>query len=141
MRTTDAQPASARPASLPFARICALGALATLVGCGAFASLAPRGQLMTLTPNWARQGDTVVVTVSFPEVPAAILLGSRLTGIDFGAQVQPQRQVVAKDGSIDVTLLVAQGAALGERRAKATLVTSTGETLAGEAAFHVLRPR
>ena len=56
----------------------ALAAVAPcLVGCNAFAELAENGTLMVLVPNYARQGETVPINVTFPDLGVRLLRESR----------------------------------------------------------------
>lgn len=119
----------------------ALLCAAALLGCGAFASLAEDKVLMVLSPNYARQGDTIKLDVAFPDLDAAELRESRVAALDFGPLVSARALELADDGSLAVTLLVARGAPLGERTVRLTLANEAGQDVTAEATFFVVRPR
>ena len=120
----------------------ALAAVAPcLVGCNAFAELAENGTLMVLVPNYARQGETVPINVTFPDLGVRLLRESRVTALEFGPLVSARSLEVNDDGSLAITLLVARGAPLGERAVRVTLSNDAAPELTAEATFFVVRPR
>ena len=79
----------------------ALAAVAPcLVGCNAFAELAENGTLMVLVPNYARQGETVPINVTFPDLGVRLLRESRVTALEFGPLVSARSLEVNDDGSL-----------------------------------------
>src|SRR5207247_2274798 len=114
------------------------------IGCAAacatsFSSVVGDEVALFLMPQYAYRGERTLVNAQFLDLPAALVVHSRVTGIDFGSRVfVTSIDVNEFDGSLSIVLRPDPTAEVGKRHVRIVLDAGDGSQIVATAEFFVL---